>query len=390
MNKENTMKQTSIKKILIPVLAGLMSLTMLFTLVACDSNEGISVRIENGYIQWQENGSDSWQNLIAVDEIKNSLGTPQDGKSIELRTTETHIQWRYVVVGQGVNAGWKNLYALEDLKDKAPLVDDTISDAEKQQAYKVFTDGLDKFKSVSTKITYDYRNNYKVEYYGTYNIVFGPCMAISIISEDRTSVTIDGETTYSPYTINVVGLVHDARLPGDPKKVPTQTFVSMLKYSQESNKYEFICSGGSIYYDADSYKVSSTFEYMFISMLKEAFPVDNIIDIKSNENGDQIVTFTCNSGSAEYLNKEYIYDFCITSEGKIAKCYVYEKDFLDNSQKGDLFCTINYLKDSHFELDDIMKEVFDEYNKFMVEHDKSDHVYENLDDMFHYEVYIED
>ena len=39
---------------------------------------------------------------------------------------------------------------------------------------------------------------------------------------------------------------------------------------------------------------------------------------------------------------------------------------------------------------DIMKEVFDGYNKFMVEHDKADQVYENLDDMFHYEEYIED
>ena len=90
------------------------------------------------------------------------------------------------------------------------------------------------------------------------------------------------------------------------------------------------------------------------------------------------------------MNKEYIYDFCITSEGKIAKCYVYEKDFLDNSQKGDLFCTINYLKDSDFELHDIMKEVFDGYNEFLVEHDKAGQVYENLDDMFHYEEYIED
>ncbi|MBR2334139.1 MAG: hypothetical protein IKA59_02230 [Clostridia bacterium] len=376
------MKKQISKKILSVGLIFILVFAMLLTFVACDEDTSINVRINNGYVQWQETGASDWTNLISVDEIKGLLGAPSNGKEIELRTNDTHIQWRYIVDGQGANDGWTNLYALEDLKDKPPVVDNTISEEDKQQAFEVFTAGLNAFKYGHYKITYDYRNDRAVEYYGTYNIVGGTCMAISVVAGVNGWVSVDNSDPFRAYTINAVGLKYD-------NAVPKSVFTSTLKYIPEADAFKYMESSGTIYYGADTYTERGAFEYRFISFLKNAFTVENVVNIQSNADGNQIITLTCNSKATKYLSTDYIYDFCITSEGKIAKCYVYEKDFMDNSKKGDLFCIINYDEDTLLEIHDIFEEAFDSYNQFMVDHDAEDRVYENWDDAFHYETVTE-
>jgi len=48
------------------------------------------LRVSDGYIQWKNENDSEWFNLISLDEI-----TGSDAKEIELRKTETEIQWRY-------------------------------------------------------------------------------------------------------------------------------------------------------------------------------------------------------------------------------------------------------------------------------------------------------
>ena len=74
-------------------------------------NVGDSVYLQttSTHIQWRIGVSGTWQNLIALSELKGSKG--DTGESIYLQTTTTHIQWRI-----GVSGVWQNLIALSELK----------------------------------------------------------------------------------------------------------------------------------------------------------------------------------------------------------------------------------------------------------------------------------
>lgn len=94
-----------------------------------DGRDGREIELRKGetHIEWNYVGEDNWKHLVSLEELKGQKGqdgqkgadgTPgrdgQDGangKEIELRKGENHIEWKYV--GE---ESWKHLIALEDLK----------------------------------------------------------------------------------------------------------------------------------------------------------------------------------------------------------------------------------------------------------------------------------
>ena len=122
------MKKGKLKKILATGAMGIMALAMPFALTGCDKNSDINVRVEGDYIQWQVDGSDSWTNLLSVEEVKDLLGESYkgdtgaqgnpgiNGKEVEFRTNDTHIQWRYVDNSQGEDENWEDLVLVSSLK----------------------------------------------------------------------------------------------------------------------------------------------------------------------------------------------------------------------------------------------------------------------------------
>lgn len=94
-----------------------------------DGRDGREIELRKGktHIEWNYVGEDNWKQLVSIEELKGQkgqdgqkgdAGTPgkdgQDGangKEIELRKGETHIEWNYV--GE---ESWEQLIALEDLK----------------------------------------------------------------------------------------------------------------------------------------------------------------------------------------------------------------------------------------------------------------------------------
>jgi hypothetical protein len=81
-----------------------------------DGDDGKSVELQktSSHIQWrQTNGG--WADLVALSDLKGqdggAGGDGNDGREIELRKSSDYVQWHYV--GE---TGWKNLIALSDLK----------------------------------------------------------------------------------------------------------------------------------------------------------------------------------------------------------------------------------------------------------------------------------
>lgn len=96
--------------------------------------DGREIELQNvgGFVQWRYVGDASWVNLISVAELTGPAGFPgpagvdgadgsdgvdgvngsngSDGREVELQTTATHIQWRYVG-----DVSWVNLVALTEL-----------------------------------------------------------------------------------------------------------------------------------------------------------------------------------------------------------------------------------------------------------------------------------
>ena len=61
--------------------------------------DGKSVELQTtaSYIQWRNIGDSTWQNVVELSTLKGSDGNDGvDGKSIELQVTETHIQWKAI------------------------------------------------------------------------------------------------------------------------------------------------------------------------------------------------------------------------------------------------------------------------------------------------------
>lgn len=122
------MKERKLKKILLSATLGVMAMTSPFAIAGCGVEGEIDVRIEGDYVQWSAEGSDEWKDLLTITEIKDLLGEGYkgvagekgeqgnpgiDGKEVEFRKSETHIQWRYVTPDDSEE--WKDLVALSDI-----------------------------------------------------------------------------------------------------------------------------------------------------------------------------------------------------------------------------------------------------------------------------------
>ena len=89
-------------------------------LSGCSAENEVSIRVEDEYIQWQVDGSDSWNNLIAVDELLDSLGDTIkgdpgiDGREVEFQVAYDLVLWRYVTSDNSDE--WKRLIPLSSLK----------------------------------------------------------------------------------------------------------------------------------------------------------------------------------------------------------------------------------------------------------------------------------
>ena len=103
---------SSIKKVIstCALIFCLMFMPMILSGCGLFGNKEVKVRVEEGYIQWQEDGDDSWSNVISVEDVLAAIGDDIKGKEIEIQKTDTHIQWRY----QG--GARQNLIALEEIK----------------------------------------------------------------------------------------------------------------------------------------------------------------------------------------------------------------------------------------------------------------------------------
>lgn len=85
------------------------------------SAKEIELRKTETYIQWKLTDSEEWNNLIAISELKGGDGTDgingidgingTDGEEIELRVDSGYIQWKYLSA-----VSWTNLIALSLLK----------------------------------------------------------------------------------------------------------------------------------------------------------------------------------------------------------------------------------------------------------------------------------
>ena len=70
----------------------------------------VELRTTDTHIQWRYEGEDdsAWRDLVALDAV-----TGEDGREVELQIANGYIQWRYTT---GADTDWKNLMPLSDLK----------------------------------------------------------------------------------------------------------------------------------------------------------------------------------------------------------------------------------------------------------------------------------
>ena len=76
-----------------------------YTMCKGEDGKNIEIRASGGFLQWKQEGTPGWTNLVALNDLKGA-----DGKDIELRKYEGYIQSR------PVGGNWANLVSLNDLK----------------------------------------------------------------------------------------------------------------------------------------------------------------------------------------------------------------------------------------------------------------------------------
>jgi hypothetical protein len=360
MKRRKIMKNKA-KKILASaclVLIGMGGLT------GCGDEDNINIQVKDGYIQWQVDGSEGWNNLLTIDKVKNLLGESYkgdagaqglpgiNGKEIELRCNETHIQWRYVGDEQ-----WSNLIALEDLRVKEETVD---VEEMKQRAFDLFQSKLFNMDTLSYKITYDYEDNTQVvESFGYFNKMSnGSNLSIftAIEYSGGKYSPVDEEEKYDNYTFSAIA-ERNANI-----YIPDRVLTYTATYNLETQEYYKICGGGTELYTETSAS-NNVFDFNYLKELK-TFTKESIIDCQFNEDGDCKILFKyCGDGGSRahhtYLNDKYLFEFNITKDGWIVRCNVYEKDFLNDEIKGDLFCKISYESGMSLISEDFLNNIFD-------------------------------
>lgn len=77
----------------------------------------LDVRSNGTAIQWKYNKDSEWRDLVTLDELRGATGEEgsdgQNGKAVEIRRTESCVQWRYE------DGEWQNLVALSDIEGPA-------------------------------------------------------------------------------------------------------------------------------------------------------------------------------------------------------------------------------------------------------------------------------
>lgn len=140
------MKKGQFKKIIVSAAISLVALATPFFFAGCQKGADINVRVSGDYVQWKEEGSDSWINFLSIDEIKDLLGPSYkgdtgskgdkgekgdpgapgiNGKEVEFQSTGTHIQWRYVT--EDNSDTWKDLISIKELnKQEEPSYEGNV------------------------------------------------------------------------------------------------------------------------------------------------------------------------------------------------------------------------------------------------------------------------
>jgi len=111
------------------LIISLIILIIPVVLIGCNKKEKqeIDFRVDDGYIQWTSDGK-TWKELIDLETLKGDKGEqgiqgiqgPQgvpgkDGKQVEFSKNETHILWRYKT--EDNSDSWKELVAFANMKE---------------------------------------------------------------------------------------------------------------------------------------------------------------------------------------------------------------------------------------------------------------------------------
>lgn len=357
------MKKGKLKKILASSAMGIMALAMPFALTGCDKDLDINVRVEGEYVQWQVDGEDSWKNLITITEVLDAIGddikgeTGEQGiagKQVEFDKSSTHIVWRYVG-----DADWKNLIAFSDLQQQ-----DNPQDVEelKQRGFELFQSKLTDLNG-NYKVTYDYLTYSVVESFNYLELtpdgLFGDRISVRTAVEYRYGVknTFSDGTSYRTYSLVCMAEKYNNIT---PERVLTSAFTWNV------DEYKFFGTGGGYggIYGPD--KADKNFDFEYVNRLK-AFELKNVIACEFGPEGNCKLTLSYNNRIVDgksythkpYLNDNFIYEFNISKDGNIEKCYVYERDYINTNQKGNLYCRINYEKGESLIDVEFLNEAFD-------------------------------
>lgn len=392
------MKKGKLKKILTSTALSVCACAMPFALTGCDKDDDISVRVDGDYVQWQVEGSETWNNLITLDEILDAIGedikgdqgvSGIDGKEVEFRSTETHIQWKYVG-----DDNWIDLISFADLEQKEDIVDEELLN---QRGFELFQSKLNKMNS-NYKVTYEYADRYVVESFLNYS-AYLPRLQNSAnpdewlwdtnLLEMRVSMQYDYSAIssypaleigrFKGYTLNVVG-------ESACGKVPTNMLTAKYEYLNEIEEYNLLFSGsGRRCYAEDSFVRDKNFDYEFVQDLK-SFTFEDVLKCEFNDEGDCVISFKFTDVNPAYphLDDKHIYDFYVNKDGEIIRCYVYENGFLNEENRGDLYCKISYDKGESLINLDLLDSVFEDYKEKTLESNPSATLVDWYD-VFYYE-----
>ena len=138
------------------------------------TDTGVKAEGQDGHTPTIEISSDGYwvidgikQSVKAVGE-KGDPGTQGssgvDGREVEFRTTETHIQWRYVDSNQSEDQNWDNLVSFEEMR-KEP--ENPNQEAINQAGFELFSTMMSELFSFNSeyKIIYEFRNHSETENY---------------------------------------------------------------------------------------------------------------------------------------------------------------------------------------------------------------------------------